>query len=213
MSNSPLAKLSIVIPVAADETEQLTLLSDLESCSELDAEIIPCTDTSRASTLNLGAAKASGEWLWFVHADSRINADNIKALEQSLKQSPSALHYFDLAFDLKWLRFNATGANMRSRLFGLPFGDQGLCIKKSLFDTLDGYPEDCPYGEDLLFVWQARLAGIPLQRVPSKLLTSGRKYQQRGWLRLSLLYQWRWMKLSLGLFFKLLSQRARGLYD
>ena len=105
------------------------------------------------------------------------------------------------------------GANMRSRLLGLPFGDQGLCIKKSLFDTLDGYPEDCPYGEDLLFVWQARLAGIPLQRVPSKLLTSGRKYQQRGWLQLSLLYQWRWMKLSLGPFFKLLSRRARGLYD
>ena len=210
MSDSPLAKLSIVIPLAANETEQHNLLADLEGCG---AEIIPCTDTSRASSLNLGAAKSSGEWLWFLHADSRINPDNIRALEQSLKQFPSALHYFDLAFDLKWLRYNATGANMRSRLFGLPFGDQGLCIKKSLFDTLDGYSEDCPYGEDLLFVWQARLAGIPLQRVPSKLLTSGRKYQQRGWLQLSLLYQWRWMKLSLGPFIKLLSQRVRGLYD
>lgn len=210
MSDSPLAKLSIVIPVAANETEQQNLLADLKGC---DAEIIPSTDTSRASSLNLGAAEASGEWLWFLHADSRINPDNIRALGQSLEQSPAALHYFDLAFDLPFLRFNAVGANLRSRLLGLPFGDQGLCIKKSLFESLDGYPEDCPYGEDLLFVWQARLAGVRLQRIPSKLLTSGRKYQQHGWLRLSLLYQWRWIKLSLAPFLKLLNRRIRGLYD
>ena len=210
MSDSPLAKLSIVIPVAANETEQQNLLADLEGC---DAEIIPCTDTSRASSLNLGAAKASGEWLWFLHADSRINPDNIRALEQSLQKHPLALHYFDLAFDLPLLRYNAVGANLRSRLLSLPFGDQGFCIKKSLFESLGGYPEDCPYGEDLLFVWQARLAGVRLQRIPSTLLTSGRKYQQHGWLRLSLLYQWRWIKLSLAPFLKLLNRRIRGLYD
>ena len=210
MSNSPLAKLSIVIPVAANETEQNSLLADLEGCG---AEIIPCTDTSRAGSLNLGAARAGGEWLWFLHADSRINPDNIRALVQSLQKHPLSLHYFDLAFDLPLLRFNATGANLRSRLLGLPFGDQGLCIKKSLFESLDGYPEDCPYGEDLLFVWQARLAGVRLQRIPSKLLTSGRKYQQRGWIPLSVLYQWRWIKLSLAPFLKLLNQRIRGLYD
>ena len=126
MSDSPLAKLSIVIPVAANETEQQNLLADLEGC---DAEIIPRTDTSRAGSLNLGAARASGEWLWFLHADSRINPDNIRALEQSLQKHPLALHYFDLAFDLPFLRFNATGANLRSRLLGLPFGDQGFVLK------------------------------------------------------------------------------------
>ena len=179
----------------------------------MQAEIIPCSNQSRAKSLNSGAAEASGEWLWFVHADSRISTDSLQALEQSLKHYPDALHYFDLAFDKGFLGGNALGANLRSRILGIPFGDQGFCIKKSLFKDLSGYCEETAYGEDLLFVWQAHQAGIKLRRIPSKLLTSGRKYQQQGWLKLTLLYQWRWILMSLPQLLKLIAMRIRALYE
>jgi len=205
-----LKAVSLVIPLAADETQHRVLIDDLQSHSGLQAEIIPCSNLSRAKSLNQGAAQASGEWLWFVHADSRISTDNLCALDLSLKQYPDALHYFDLAFDRRNLEGNALGANLRSRLFGIPFGDQGLCIKKTLFIELGGFPENTPYGEDLLFVWLAHQAGLKLRRIPSKLLTSGRKYHQQGWLKLTLLYQWRWIRMSGPQLLKLIAQRIRA---
>ena len=208
-----LEQVSIVIPVAADETEHKTLLANLHNHSQLQAEVIPCSKFTRAQSLNKGAAQAKGEWLWFVHADSYISTDNLCALEKSLEQHPQDLHYFDLAFDDHSLRFNALGANLRSRLCGTPFGDQGFCIKKSLFKQLNGYPENTPYGEDLIFVWHARQAGIKLRRIPSKILTSGRKYKQCGWFKLTLLYQWRWIKMSCPEFLTLLAMRLKAFYE
>ena len=212
-NSSLLSRVSIVIPLAVDESEYKTLLDDLQKHSELEAEIIPCSKNSRAESLNSGAVKACGEWLWFVHADSRISTENLYALAKSLEQHPEDLHYFDLAFDLDCnkspLYLNALGANLRSRMAGTPFGDQGLCIKKSLFKKLSGYPEDAPYGEDLLFIWHARHAGIKLRRIPSKLLTSGRKYRQQGWLKLTLLYQWRWITMSFPQLLKLIAMRIK----
>jgi GT2 family glycosyltransferase len=210
ITGSALQRVSIVIPLANDETQHTTLIADLNSHSDLQAEIIPCSNQSRAKSLNKGAAEASGEWLWFVHADSRVTTDNLCALERSLEKYPDALHYFDLAFDRPALRGNALGANLRSSLFATPFGDQGLCIRKSLFNQLGGYRENTAYGEDLLFIWQARQAGVLLRRIPSQLLTSGRKYQQQGWLKLTLLYQWRWIMMSLPELLKLIAIRIRA---
>ena len=214
IANCPtLKQLSIIIPLATDETQHQQLLDDLHSHRQLQAEIITCSNHSRAKSLNQGAAEASGEWLWFVHADSRITTENLCALEKSLQQHPDNLHYFDLAFDWPLLRGNALGGNLRSRILGTPFGDQGLCIKKSLFNKLGGYCENTAYGEDLLFVWKAHQAAVRLRRIPSKLLTSGRKYRQQGWLKLSLLYQWRWIGMAFPQLLKLIAIRIRALYE
>ena len=192
-------KVSIIIPVYNQETELERLLADLAPVKD-SAEIIVKSEGSRAKSLNAGAASATRPFLWFLHADSRINEQNLNALSLALKEKPDALHYFDLAFgkDGPALTvFNAWGANWRSRLFGVPYGDQGFCLSKAQFTKTGGYPEDVPYGEDLMFVWHARQSGIWLNRLPSKLLTSARKYSQRGWLKLTLLYQWRWIGMSI----------------
>lgn len=192
-------KVSIIIPVYKQETELETLLADLATVKD-SAEIIIKSEGSRAKSLNAGAASATRPFLWFLHADSRINEQNLHALSLTLKEKPDALHYFDLAFgkDGPALTvFNAWGANWRSRLFGVPYGDQGFCLSKEQFTKAGSYPEDVPYGEDLMFVWHARQSGIRLNRLPSKLLTSARKYGQQGWLKLTLLYQWRWIGMSI----------------
>ena len=208
--------LSIIIPLAQEDTEQQYLLKNLLNLladSSVSSEIIQSSKQIRASSLNGGAKQAEGQWLWFLHADSRVSLDNLCALENSLNQDPhgAALHYFDLGFNhrgpLLWA--NALGANLRSRWLGCPYGDQGLCISKELFFHLGGFAEDQAYGEDLLFIWHARRAAVPLRRIPSTLLTSGRKYQHQGWLKVTLLHQWYWLRLSLPELFKLLYQRWR----
>jgi len=188
-----LDNVSIIIPTAMDETAQQQLLTDL---MHLNSEIIVSAEGSRAKSLNIGAAKAKHNLLWFLHADSRVSAENISALEEALKKRPNVLHYFDLAYDGGHLtNSNSFGANIRSRLLGLPYGDQGFCISKSLFNEISGYPENVAYGEDLLFVRLAKRKGMKLNRIPSKLLTSARKYKHYGWLKLTLLRQWQMAKL------------------
>ena len=192
--------ISIIIPLAVSETQQHRLLKDLSDIPTLKGEVIQCCKGNRAISLNKGAAQASGQWLWFLHADSRITTANVQALQQQLTRRPEALHYFKLGFDKNPKQFgltclNAWGANVRSRLFGAPFGDQGLCIRRDHFRTLGGYSEIAPYGEDVLLVWKARKTGIKLNRIASTLLTSPRKYQDYGWLKLTLLFQWRYLSL------------------
>jgi len=191
--SSVLDRISIIIPLAPDEMAHERLLNDLKY---LGTEIIVSSERSLAKSLNAGAEKARNPFLWFLHADSRVSAENLVDLEQALTRRSNALHYFDLTYEEGGLAtLNACGANIRSRLFGLPYGDQGFCISKTLFEKIGGYPEDVPYGEDLLFVRLAKKSGIRLNRTPSKLKTSARKYQQHGWLKLTALRQWQMIKL------------------
>lgn len=188
-----LDNVSIIIPTASNETKLDILLKDLESAG---AEIITSSEVTRAKSLNAAASKATGEYLWFLHADSRISSDNLKALEMSLQENSESLRYFNLAFDGGFpTNINALGANLRSHIFGMPYGDQGLCISKTLFDKIGGYREDVPYGEDLIFVLTAKNLKIKLKNIPSKLLTSSRKYKQQGWLKLTMIRQWQLLKL------------------
>ena len=98
--------LSIIIPLAQEETEQQYLLKNLLNLladSSVSSEIIQSSKQIRASSLNGGAKQAEGQWLWFLHADSRVSLDNLCALENSLNQDPhgAALHYFDLGFNYR----------------------------------------------------------------------------------------------------------------
>lgn len=184
--------LSVIIPLAPQEPKPTALLEALPA----EIEIILSQEAGRAASLNAGAAKATGAYLWFLHADSSLPEDAWPKLQQAIVDRPKALHYFDLAFaGGGWrMKINSWGANLRSRIFGCPFGDQGFCLEKQLFHALGAYPETAPYGEDHLFVWQAHGAGVTLNRVAAKLTTSARKYQQKGWLKTTLLHQYLWLK-------------------
>ena len=138
----------------------------------------------RAIQLNAGAAQAKNPYLWFLHADSRIPDDALQALENSLLADPEALHYFELGFladGPRWMRLNELGTWIRSRFLGIPFGDQAFCLSRSQFQRLGGFDENASYGEDHLLVWKARQAKVKLRSTGTKILTSARKYQDRGW--------------------------------
>lgn len=188
-----MVKLSVIIPVGPNEDSHSNLLKDLE-CLPDDVEIIVEQSSSRAQALNSGAAKAKGEFLWFLHADSKVTEEMVPRLFQLFSEDGGCLFYFDLKFYDKWMKINEIGAFLRSRLFGVPFGDQGFCIARNLFEKVGGYPVDVSYGEDHLFVWMAKRVGVKLHPVGLKIGTSARKYKEVGWFKLTCMYQFMWIK-------------------
>jgi rSAM/selenodomain-associated transferase 2 len=153
----------------------------------------------RARQMNAGARATRGEWLWFVHADTRFDdpAGAFAALHRTLVREPAALGYFDLRFTGDGpaaTAINAFGAWLRSRWLGLPFGDQGLFLSRATFERLGGFDETLPMAEDHELVWAARRAGVPLRAAGATLRTSARRYAEHGWARTTgqhLLLTWR----------------------
>lgn len=204
-------KLSVIIPVGPGELAWRELLGDLAALAD-SAEILlvaPAGESpadfraadhglelpvrwleaprGRARQQNRGAAVARGEMLWFLHADSRVPADTVRAAQHA--DAPGSIGYFDLHFhdDGPWLvRLNSVGARIRSRWLGLPFGDQGLLLPRQLFDALGRFDESLARGEDHALVWSARRAGVPLLPLGAPLFTSARRYREGGWLRTTL---------------------------
>lgn len=230
-----LKKLSIIIPVGPNEDQLQPLLDDLTILPE-ETEIIlvtaasgkipqpPNFDTSafgkrlrrvqaapgRASQQNAGARAAQRSFLWFLHADSRVSPKNLVSLDAALGAAPDALHYFHLRFlgdGAKWMWINQWGARFRSEILGLPFGDQGFCLKGSAFTKIGGFPEQAKYGEDHLLVWHARQAGIRLRCTGTALQTSARKYRQHGWFALTIRYQFLWIRQALPELWKVMRRR------
>jgi len=204
--------LSVIIPVRAGEPALPPLLTRLEQESAVH-EVLVSAEGSRAKSLNAGAARASGELLWFLHADSGLADDSVARLLAAAERQPEALLFFDLAFagdGGRLMRLNEWGANRRSRWLKLPFGDQGLACRSDVFAKIGPYREDAPYGEDHLLVWQAHCAKVPLVRVGAPLVTSARRYAEEGWLRLTLLYQYRWLVQAAGASLRCLKHRLVG---
>ena len=73
----------------------------------------------------------------------------------------------------------AAWANLRARLFGLPYGDQGLLIPRALYTHVDGYP-DMPLMEDVAMARRLRGQLVALDAVA---VTSSARYRQQGWVR------------------------------
>ena len=79
---------------------------------------------------------------WRLRPDARLAPSTLPALARSLERAPDALGYFDLQFAADGpfaVQLNAVGAHLRSRVLGLPFGDQGLFLPRALFERLGGF--------------------------------------------------------------------------
>lgn len=134
---------------------------------------------SRGGQLRRGAAVAGGDWLLFLHADTGLPDGWPEVVAAQMADGRPGC--FRLSFDASGLapRIVAGWANLRSRLFHLPYGDQGLLIARAEYDAAGGYP-DIPLMED---VELARRLGRRLHVMPAHVRTSAARYQRGGWLR------------------------------
>lgn len=148
---------------------------------EVGASFITCPQ-GRGNQMAAAAKTARGEWLLFLHADSVLQADWKNAVREHMRDTSRA-GYFRLRFDdtAAPARIVAAWANFRAKIFGLPYGDQGLLISRSLYDAVGGYAE-IPLMEDVDMARKLRGKFTPL---PADIVTSAEKYRQQGWLRRS----------------------------
>jgi rSAM/selenodomain-associated transferase 2 len=147
------------------------------------------TSRGRAHQLNAGAAAAPGEWLLFLHADSRLPAAARRALLAALVDEPdldAAVFRFAIDLPAPWKRFIELGQALRQRLYGLPYGDQGLLVRRTLFQAVGGYA-DLPLLEDVALIRALRRRGVAIRMLPAALVTSGRRYRAHGVVRTWLL--------------------------
>lgn len=149
------------------------------SIAEQAGAMVVSGQPSRGGQLRRGASFAAGEWLLFLHADTLLMpgwADAVLAHVD--KDSPA---YFRLKFASRHplARMTAGWANLRSRVFGLPYGDQGLLIRRKDYQAAGGFP-DIPLMEDVALVRALRGRLIPLDATA---LTSAERYERDGWLR------------------------------
>ncbi|MGH7569834.1 MAG: TIGR04283 family arsenosugar biosynthesis glycosyltransferase [Gemmatimonadales bacterium] len=138
----------------------------------------------RARQLNAGARAARGDWLLFLHADSRLDERARRVLRSAIA-APARFEaaVFRFAVDLPpfWRRFIEAGQAVRETLSGLAYGDQGLLIRRDLFESVGGYP-DLPVMEDVAMI-RALRRRTRVARLPAALVTSGRRYRTGGVLR------------------------------
>lgn len=209
-------KLSIIIPIGFKESNLKCLLEDLKSLPK-NTEVLLLTSNmdnikdiekekfnlnikkilsplGRANSMNLGSEGSSGEFLWFLHADSRLDKDTIYSLFKVIEEQSKDLLYFNLSFydGPKLIKLNELGVRFRTYFLKTPFGDQGFCIRRDIFKQLGSYKEGLPYGEDHILVREAKRKNIKITRIKSKIYTSGRKYENNGWLKTTLTHLYLW---------------------
>ncbi len=157
------------------------LISDFTSLNEFSisskVELIN-SEKGRAQQMNLGAKHASGDILYFLHADSIPPKNFDQAILKSIDAETNA-GCFRMKFDQSHpvLKFSQWFTRFNLRI--CRGGDQSLFITKRLFDTLDGYNEDFIIYEDNEFIGRIYKA-TTFKVAPEYLTTSSRRYAQNG---------------------------------
>lgn len=205
--------ISIIIPALNEAANLPLLLSQLAPLRQRGAQLIIAdggsTDGSpeqladlaqwlpaprgRARQMNAGAAQATGEVLWFVHADSQLPEQADRLITAALACGQHCWGRFDLRISGRpWLlKVVAQLINWRSRLTGISTGDQGVFVLRSTFESLGGFAE-LPLMEDVELTSRLRQISQPAC-IRERLITSGRRWETRGlWRTIFLMWRLRW---------------------
>jgi rSAM/selenodomain-associated transferase 2 len=132
--------------------------------------------------MNAGAAVATGEVLWFLHADTCITPGCAPAIVACCGNG-DCWGRFDVRLSGRQpvLRLVESMMNARSRLTGIATGDQGLFVSRRLFERVGGFP-DLPLMEDIELSKRLRRERPP-ECLHQRLLTSSRRWEQHGIMR------------------------------
>lgn len=135
----------------------------------------------RGGQIARGVAACDGPWLLLLHADTHLSPGWAQIAHKHIQTAPNRAGWFRLRFRANGLapRIVASGANLRSRLFGLPYGDQGLLIARDTLQAVGGVP-DVPLMEDVRL---ARALRGKLTELDAEAQTSAERYARDGWAR------------------------------
>jgi rSAM/selenodomain-associated transferase 2 len=206
-----LSKLSIIIPVL-DEGEAiapaLDALADLRSLgsevivvdggsrdatiqrARLRADRVISAPCGRALQMNAGAAKASGDVLLFLHADTRLPNAAEHVILDGLERSGRAWGRFDIKIEGRSPLLLIVGwlMSLRSRITGIATGDQAMFVRRDAFEAAGRFAE-IPLMEDVALSKRLKRLSRPLC-VRERVVSSGRRWEENGVLA-TIMLMWR----------------------
>jgi len=167
------ARVVVVDGESADKTPEIA--------AALGARVV-MAPRGRGGQLAAGAdvALADGaEWLLLLHADTVLDP-GWRAEANRVMATSGKAGFFQLAFDdaSRGARRVARLANWRARIFGLPYGDQGLLISATLYRAVGGI-RPLPLMEDVDLA--RRLGRARLTPLAARAVTSADRYRRDGW--------------------------------
>ena len=201
-SDRPTPAVSVVIPVIGDNEMLARILDRLRNLPAPPDEIVVVdggssagcrslarrfrcvyvgTRVGRGHQLHAGALRASGDVLWFLHADADPPEDGV-TLIRSRHLAGATGGFFTFRFTGKpalHKRVLAGLINWRTR-FGTPYGDQGLFVGRVNYDAVGGFV-DTPLFEEVPLVRALRRRG-EFTRLPATIGVSPRRWERDGWL-------------------------------
>jgi rSAM/selenodomain-associated transferase 2 len=199
-------RISVIIPVLNEQENIAHLLAQLAALQSKDCELIVVDGGSRDTTvanavsadklldskpgramqMNIGAAHASGDMLWFLHADSLFDGDISKYVDKISASRSWGFFCIKLDGSHVFFRVIERMINLRSSLTKVATGDQGMFVSRHLFDRVGGF-QAIPLMEDVALSKSLKhLASASIIRA-HKIITSSRRWQQRGILTTVLL--------------------------
>ena len=215
---STLSKISIIIPTINEANNLPLLLSDLSiiqkvgeiiivDCGSKDntidianiygAKVYKSKERNRGLQLDLGAKNSKGEWLIFLHADTRLTNDWLIKIKSVFKEDKNFIYNFKFKINnkKKIYRVLEVLVNFRSRYLKQPYGDQGLIIHKSIYLKNNGFRK-IPLMEDVDFFRRLKNKE-DLKQLNLPIFTSSRKWERTN-IFLQAIKNWnfrrRWLK-------------------
>lgn len=141
------------------------------------------SDPGRAIQQNAGAASCQTDALLFLHADCRLHPDSIQQIRHTLQQNNDCVGgcFQQAICDSRFrYRIMERGNYWRVKVLKWVYGDQGLFVRKEVFEDLKGFPE-INFLEDLFFTKSLKRQGrIVVLQAP--LQVSARRWQKTGML-------------------------------
>ena len=164
----------------------------------MGVKIIKSARASRALQMNQGALLATGNILLFLHADTLLPQGYNELILNSFSDLKIVGGAFQLKIDLSLfsLRLIEILVNWRSQFLSIPYGDQGIFVKTSVFQEMGGFT-NLPIMEDFEFIQRLNKRGT-IVIVSAKVITSGRRWQKLGVIKTTLINQLIFLGYHLG---------------
>lgn len=156
-----------------------------EVAREFGATVIS-SERGRGIQLRSALQNARGDVFAAFHADVRLPTDALAELVGAITRGLVGPRAFRLGIARAGAKYRAVekAANLRSRIFALPYGDQGLVLPRGLYYRVNGY-ESVRLMEDVALALALKRVGAPIRLFQSSVRVSARRWERDGVLRRS----------------------------